>query len=122
MEMPEIMYSIASGSRLGGHVTTIHASIEELIVEVNSTLECDNVMVEAIIEEYNETCDALNRPKFEKSVEEFDFSFIIENDPRLDMGGYGWSVDHINANGREDSTYLNISVHTWNGKFFVTEG
>jgi len=31
MEMPTVLFSIANGSRLGGHITTVHVSVEELI-------------------------------------------------------------------------------------------
>lgn len=122
MKMPETLYTIANGSRLGGHVTTVHVSVEELIQEVNSTIQCDEALIEHIIEEYNETAEALGRPKYEGSVEDFDFKFILENDPRLDMGGWGWSFDYINAMGREDHSYLNISVHKWSKTYFETEG
>lgn len=122
MEMPKTLYTIACGSRLGGHVTTVHVSVEELIQEVNSTLACDDDMMEHIIEEYNETAETLGRPKYEGAVEDFDFSFIVKNDPHLDMGGWGWSRDYINAMGMDDHGYLNISVHNWNKTYFETEG
>ena len=122
MEMPKTLYTIACGSRLGGHVTTVHVSVEELIQEVNSTLACDDDMMEHIIEEYNETAETLGRPKYEGAVEDFDFSFIVKNDPHLDMGGWGWSRDYINAIGMDDHGYLNISVHNWNKTYFETEG
>jgi len=122
MEMPTVLFSIANGSRLGGHITTVHVSVEELIQEVNSTLACDEDMIEHIIEEYNETAETLGRPLFEGSVEDFDFKFIVENDPRLDLGGWGWSFDYVNAHGQDDHNYLNISVHKWNKTYFETEG
>jgi len=122
MEMPTVLFSIANGSRLGGHITTVHVSVEELIQEVNSTLACDEDMIEHIIEEYNETAETLVRPLFEGSVEDFDFKFIVENDPRLDLGGWGWSFDYVNAHGQDDHNYLNISVHKWNKTYFETEG
>jgi len=122
MEMPKVLYTIATGSRLGGHVTTVHVSVEELMQEINSTLECDSEMIEHIIEEYNETAETLGRPRFEGSVDDFDFKFILENDPRLDIGGWGWAFDHVNAMGQEDHSYLNISVHNWNKTYFETEG
>ena len=122
MEMPKVLYTIATGSRLGGHVTTVHVSVEELMQEINSTLECDSDMIEHIIEEYNETAETLGRPRFEGSVDEFDFNFILKNDPRLDIGGWGWAFDHVNAMGQEDHSYLNISVHNWNKTYFETEG
>ncbi len=105
-----------------GHITTVHVSVEELIQEVNSTLACDEDMIEHIIEEYNETAETLGRPLFEGSVEDFDFKFIVENDPRLDLGGWGWSFDYVNAQGQDDHNYLNISVHKWNKTYFETEG
>jgi len=120
MEMPTVLFSIANGSRLGGHITTVHVSVEELIQEVNSTLACDEDMIEHIIEEYNETAETLGRPLFEGSVEDFDFKFIAENDPRLDLGGWGWSFDYVNAHGQDDHNYLNISVHKWNKTYFET--
>ena len=122
MEMPTVLFTIANGSRLGGHITTVHVSVEELMQEINSTLECDSEMIEHIIEEYNETAEALGRPLFEGSVEDFDFKFIVENDPRLDLGGWGWSFDYVNAHGQDDHNYLNISVHKWNKTYFETEG
>lgn len=122
MEMPKVLYTIATGSNIGGHVTTVHISIEELLQEINSTLNADSDMIEHIIEEYNEEASARNRPLYEGSVDDFDFKFIMENDPRLDIGGWGWSFDYINAAGKEDHCYLNISVHNWNKTYFETEG
>ena len=122
MEMPKVLYTIASGSRLGGHCTTVRVSVEELIQELNSTLACDEAMIQHIIEEYNEEAPARNRPLYTGSVEDFDFKFIVENDPRLDIGGWGWSFDYINAMDKEDHNYLNISVHNWNKTYFETEG
>ena len=120
--MPEVLFTIASGSRLGGHVTSVHVSVEALRQEINSTLACDSDMIRHIIEEYNSEAPALGRPLFEGSVDDFDFDFLIYNDPRLDKGGWGWSFDHINERGQEDHSYLNISVHKWNGKFYDTDG
>ena len=120
--MNKKLYTIATGSRLGGHCTTVHVSVDQLVQELNSTLASDEAMIRHIIEEYNETAETLGRPRFEGSVEDFDFKFIVENDPRLDIGGWGWAFDHVNARGQEDHSYLNISVHDWNGTYFETEG
>lgn len=122
MEMPTVLYTIAEGSNLGGHVTTVHVSIEELIEEMNSTLACDEDMIQYIIEEYNEEAIGRKRPLYEGTVEDFNFKFIVENDPRLDIGGWGWSRDYINSSGLNDHQYLNISVHTWNKTYFETDG
>ena len=122
MEMPEVLYTIANGSSIGGHVTSIAMSVEELVAEMNSTLECDLHMAEAIIEEYNETAKAMGRPLYEGTVDDFDFDFIAKNDPQTDKGGWGWAWDYVNARGDDDHGYLNISVHRFNGKYFVTEG
>jgi len=122
MEMPNTLFTIANGSRMGGHVTSIAVTVEELIQEINATLECDENMTLAIIEEYNETAKTLGRPLFEGTVDEFDFEFIAKNDPQTDNSGWGWAWNYINARGEDDHGYLNISVHNWNGKYFVTEG
>lgn len=122
MEMIDVQYTIANGSRIGGHVTSIAVSVEQLIEEVNSTLECNEEMALAIIEEYNETAKVLGRPMYEGSVEDFDFEFIVTNDDQTDRGGWGWAWSYVNARGEDDDGYLNISVHKWNGKYFVTEG
>lgn len=122
MEMPKVLFTISTGSRLGGHVTSIHTSVEELIQEVNSTLECDEHMTRMIIEEYNETAKTLGRPLYEGLIDDFEFEFIAQNDPQTDNGGWGWSWEYVNALGEDDQGYLNISVHNWDGKYFVTEG
>jgi hypothetical protein len=122
MEMPQVLFTIANGSRIGGHVTSIATTVEELIEEINSTLACDEQMTLAIIEEYNETAETLGRPKFEGTVDDFDFDFIAKNDPQTDKGGWGWAWDYVNSQGEDDHGYLNISVHKCSGKYFMTEG
>jgi len=122
MEIPKTLFTIATGSRLGAHTTCIAATIEQLIQEVDSTLACDEQMLREIIEEYNETATAMNRPLYQGLDSDFSFAFIVKNDPRTDMGGWGWAWEWVDSLGRDDNAYLNISVHVWTGHYFNTEG
>ena len=122
ISVPTTIFTIATGSRLGGHVTCIAISVEELVREINSTLDCDLEMKEHIIEEYNETAETLGRPLCEDSADEFNFQFIVDNDPQLDSCGWGWARDYINARGEKDHGYLNISVHHWKNTYFESQG
>lgn len=120
--VPTTIFTIANGSRLGGHVTTVHVSVKELVEEINSTLHDDEDLISHIIEEYNETAKTLGRPLYEGTVDDFDFQFIVDNDNQLESCGWGWSFDYINAMGKEDHQYLNISVHQWNKTYFESQG
>lgn len=114
------IYTISTGSTGKGHVTTLHLSIEELIAEVNASL--DSEMISVIISDYNETAPTLGWPLYEGSVEDFKLEYIVERDPQLDKGGWSWSYQTTNENGVVSESYLNISVHNWVGTRYNTEG
>ena len=122
MEIKPVLFTIANGSLIGGHCTSIATSLEELIEEMNSTISCDENLTRAFIEHYNENVEALGKPIFEGEDEDFTFELVVENDPRHEEGGWGFDYDYINARGEEDHGYLNISVHKWTGKYYMTEG
>lgn len=122
VSVPTTIFTIATGSRLGGHCTCIAVSVEQLVDEINSTLECNEEMTAHIIEEYNETSKAMGRPSFDGSMDDFDFEFILKHDDQTDKGGWGWSFDYTNMMGNEDHQYLNISVHKWSNTYFETQG
>lgn len=115
--MQKRLYTIAAGSRLGGHTTTVHHTVENLLEEINSTLADDNDMIQHIIGSYNEMAEQTGFEKYEGSVGDFDFAFIMEND-KGNEGGWSWGFDHLNAMGETDHSYLNITVHEWRENYF----
>ena len=127
MEMPKIIYTVASGSSLGGgHTTTVHLDLGDLTIEVNTLLIEDEFFMNQIRDQWNENATEFNknRPDTSKDiplkgdsdeVEFEEFATLFPNEI-----GWGWD------NGRDEETgevkYINITVHPWTGKRYDTLG
>ena len=110
MEMPKVLYTISTVSSLGGGCTTVHQNLDELFEELNNQDDCYVKLV-------NDKLIDAGFPAFEEG------EFLFEEFAKLCPSEIGWYFEGWDYNERGEQVFhsLNVSVHGFNGKYFVTD-
>ena len=121
MEMPTTIYTIASGSFGASHCTSVHLTLEDLAMEVNTIISEDEYFMDEVRHQWNAEATKINKNlnidsiPLKKDDEDVDFVEFLKNFP----SECGWAWD----NGFDDAStakYLNITVHPWSNTRFQT--
>ena len=107
--MPKVLYTISTVSSIGGACTTVHQSLDELFEELNN-------LDEECVKLVNDKLIASGFPAFEEG------QFLFEEFAKLYPSEIGWYFEGWDYNDRGEQVFhsLNVSVHGFDGKYFVT--